>query len=294
MKTIRRNFTAGSSVVRTAQLQGRVAVHLLAISHTMSFDVASRGEPMNTTVEHPATARRVPQGTYDRVFYTGLAILMALTVFAGFGATYYFRLSSGTAATLSGNTITPGIHLHAVAFSAWVLLFIVQTGLIAARRVKLHQWLGYASIALAATMIIVGLRTAIESGARGAAPPGVDPLAFMVVPMFDILLFTGFVSAALLKRRNKEAHKRLMLLAYVSIITAAVARLPGVLALGPPVFFGLSFLFVVAGMIYDRVSRGRIHLVYKIGAPIFLLSVPLRLAVSSTAAWLSFARWLVQ
>ncbi len=116
----------------------------------------------------------------------------------------------------------------------------------------------------------------------------------MAVPIFDIILFTGFVGAALLKRRDKESHKRLMLLAYVSIITAAVARLPGMLPLGPPAFFGASFLFVVAGIVYDRVSRGRIHRVYKIGAPIIALSVPLRLAVSGTAAWQSFARWLVQ
>jgi hypothetical protein len=249
---------------------------------------------MNTTVALPATARQVQFGAYDRVFYTGLAIAMALTVLAGFGGTYYFRLLSGAAATLSGGSITPNIHLHALAFTSWVLLFLVQTGLVAAKRVKVHRRLGYASIALAATMIVVGVRTAIQSAARGGAPPGVDPLAFMAVPIFDIMLFTGFVWAALLKRRDKETHKRLMLLAYVSIITAAVARLPGMLPLGPPAFFGVSFLFVVAAIIYDRVSRGRIHRVYKIGAPIIALSVPLRLAVSGTAAWQSFARWLVQ
>jgi hypothetical protein len=53
-----------------------------------------------------------------------------------------------------------------------------------------------------------------------------------------------------------------MLLAYVSIITAAVARLPGVLAIGPPAFFGLSFLFVLAGALYDFVSRRRVHKAY--------------------------------
>jgi uncharacterized membrane protein YozB (DUF420 family) len=96
-----------------------------------------------------------------------------------------------------------------------------------------------------------------------------------------------------LMRRDREAHKRLMLLAYVSIITAAVARLPGILPLGPLVFFGLSFLFALAGIIYDRRSRGRIHRVYVWGAPILALSVPLRLALSGTWAWQSFAAWLV-
>jgi hypothetical protein len=247
-----------------------------------------------TITATPSTVRRAPIGAYDRVFYTGLASAMALTVVAGFGGSYYFRLLSGTPATLTGRSLTPTLQMHAALFTAWVVLFVVQTGLIAAHRQRVHRRLGYASIALAVAMIIVGFRTATEAAAHGAAPPGVDALTFLVVPVFDLILFTGFVSAALLKRRDKEAHKRLMLLAYVSIITAAVARLPGLLPLGPLVFFGLSFLFAIAGIVYDRLSRGRIHRVYKWGAPIVALSVPLRLALSGTAAWQSFARWLVQ
>lgn len=247
---------------------------------------------MVTTVVNERRVRTA--GARDRVFYSSLAAAMALTVFVGFAQTYYFRLVSGTPTTLTGGAMTPNLHLHAIAFSAWVLLFLVQTLLVASRRLQVHRRLGYASVALAATMIVVGLRTAIEGAARGAAPPGVDSLTFLVVPTFDIVLFTGFVSAALLKRRDKEAHKRLMVLAYVSIITAAIARMPGILPLGPLVFFGLSFLFAVAGMAYDWASRGRLHRVYQIGAPIIALSVPLRLAISSTPAWQSFARWLVQ
>ena len=246
---------------------------------------------MTTGLAQGSRARVAP-GASDRVFFTGIAAVMALTVFVGFGSTYYFRLPSGTPTTVTGGSITPTLHLHALLFSSWVLLFLVQAGLIAARRVAVHRRLGFASIALAAAMVVVGMRTAIESAARGAAPPGVDALTFLVVPVFDLLLFTGFVSAAILKRRDKEAHKRLMLLAYVSIITAAVARMPGMLPLGPLVFFGVSFLFAAAGMVYDRVWRGRIHRVYVWGAPILALSVPVRLALSGTAAWQSFARWL--
>ena len=248
---------------------------------------------MATVLAQPGTPR-VAVGARDRLFYSGMAVAMAVTVLVGFGATYYLRLFSGTPLTVSGGAITPTLHLHGLLFSAWVLLFLVQTALIAGRRVNVHRRLGYASSALAAGMVIVGFRTAVEAAGRGSAPPGVDPLSFLAVPLFDLVLFTGFVSAAMLKRRDKEAHKRLMLLAYVSIITAAVARWPGILPLGPLAFFGLSFLFAVAGMVYDRVSRGRIHRVYLWGAPIIALSVPLRLALSGTDAWLSFARWLVQ
>ena len=246
-----------------------------------------------STVTHTSVHERAI-GSKDRAFYTSLATVMGLTVFAGFSQTYYFRLMSGTPTTITGGSITPTLHLHGLLFSGWVALFFAQTVLVASRKIAVHRTLGYASIPLAAAMIFVGLRTAIESAARGAAPPGIDAFAFLAVPFFDIVLFTGFYVAAMLKRRSKETHKRLMLLAYVSIITAAVARLPGILPLGPLVFFGLSFLFVVAAMAYDHISRGRIHAVYRWGAPVIALSVPVRLAVSSTTAWHAFARWLTQ
>jgi hypothetical protein len=245
---------------------------------------------MATTIVHGPATRRV--GVYDRVFYSTLAVVMALTVLVGFGGTYYFRLLSGTPATLSGGSITPTLHMHGLVFSAWVLLFLAQTLLVASRRVQVHRRLGYASILLAVTMVVVGLRTAIEAARRGAAPPGVDSLTFLVVPFFDLVLFAGFVSAALLRRRDKEAHKRLMVLAYVSIITAAVARIPGILPLGPLAFFGVALLFAVAGMVYDWTSRGRVHRVYILGGTVLALSMPLRLALSGTDAWQAFARWL--
>jgi hypothetical protein len=84
-----------------------------------------------------------------------------------------------------------------------------------------------------------------------------------------------------------------MLLAYVCIVVAAIARLPGVLPLGAPAFFGLSLLFVLAGVIYDRVSRGRVHPVYVWGGTMLALSVPLRLLISGTDMWRQVAQWLV-
>lgn len=234
-------------------------------------------------------------GAYDRIFYSTIAIVMALTVLAGFAPTYYLKLiSGGTLTTLSHYPFDKLIYVHGFLFTSWVVLFIVQTALVASHRVAVHRRLGIAGGVLAAAMIMVGTATAITGARRGAGPPGVDPLAFLVVPLFDMLLFTTFVSTALLLRRNKEAHKRLMLLAYISIITAAVARLPGFLPLGPPVFFGVSFIFLVAAVIYDRVTRRRVHKAYFWGGTALVLSVPLRIAISATPAWKSLAEFLTR
>jgi hypothetical protein len=236
-----------------------------------------------------------PAGTHDRLFYGGMAIALGLTVFAGFASTYYLRfLADGPNATLTGGPFTPLVHVHGALFTAWVLLFIVQTALVASRRVAVHRRLGVAGAVLAAAMVVAGTIIAIATAARGSAPPGMDPLAFLVIPIFDMVLFATFVTAALALRRDKEAHKRLMLLAYVSIVVAAVGRLPGVLALGPPAIFGLSFLFVVVAGIYDFLSRRRVHKVYLWGGALILASVPVRLAISGTSAWRALAELLTR
>lgn len=234
-------------------------------------------------------------GAYDRLFYGGMAVALGLTVFAGFAPTYYLRFfSGGPHATLSGAPFTALVHVHGALFTAWVLLFIVQTALVASRRVAVHRRLGVAGAVLAASMVVAGIFIAVTSAARGSAPPGADPLAFLIVPLFDMVLFAAFVSGALVMRRDKDAHKRLMLLAYVSLVVAAVARLPGVLPLGPLAFFGLSFLFVVVAGIYDFVSRRRVHKVYLWGGALIALSVPARLLLSGTEAWRALAELLTR
>ena len=231
----------------------------------------------------------------DRIFYSSVAIALALTVAAGFGPSYYFRIfRAAPLTTLSGAPVTVLVHVHATLFTAWVLLFIVQTALIAQHKVAVHRRVGLAGAVLAVLMMVTGAWAAMNQAARGVAPAGFDPYQFLMIPLSDMVLFGGFVAAALQWRANREAHKRLMLLAYVCIVTAAIGRLPGVLTLGPPVFFGLSLLFVLAGVIYDRTSRADVHPVYTWGGTMLVLSVPLRLLVSKSEAWRQVAHWIVQ
>jgi hypothetical protein len=237
---------------------------------------------------------RASTGAYDRVFYGGMAVALALTVFSGFAPTYYARLLTGPKATVSGGPFTRLVHLHAALFTAWVLLFLTQTALVAARRVAVHRRLGVAGGVLAAAMVAAGTALAVATARRGGAPVGVDPLAFLAIPIFDMIVFSGFVTAALLLRRDKESHKRLMLLAYISIMAAAVARLPGVLPLGPPGFFGLAFSFALVAVAYDLVTRRRVHQAYAWGVPLLVASVPVRLMVSGTAPWRALGEFLTR
>jgi hypothetical protein len=248
------------------------------------------------TLAAAQSARTPNPARYDRIFYSGIAIAMALTVIAGFFPTYYGRAigaGSGPMHTFGNNPFTFVAHIHGALFSCWVILFVVQTQLVARHKVAIHRTLGIAGGVLAALMVPAGMALAIQSGRRGTAPPGLTSVQFFVIPTFDMVMFAIFVGCALWQRKNKEAHKRLMVLAYTSIVTAAVARLPGVLPHGPAMFYGLTFIFLAVAFAYDLFTRRRLHPAYIWGGAALVLSVPGRMALSGTHAWQSFAGWLL-
>lgn len=234
------------------------------------------------------------RSAYDRVFYSGMAILMTLAVFTGFARTYYLSAYFGTNATISGGPFSTIVRVHAVLFTTWVALFLVQTSLVATHRVLVHRRLGFAVAILAAMMIVVGTATALDLARRGRTPSGVDPLAFLAIPLGDMAVFALLIAAALVLRRHKEAHIRLMLLGYTAILAAAVGRFPGVLPLGPLWLFGLTFLPVlVLGVTYDLITRRHVHPAYIWGGLLLILSVPVRLAISTTQVWHRVAAMLI-
>lgn len=246
----------------------------------------------STAASAAGVARPAPIGAYDRRFYSGIALFMAAIVFAGFSRTFYLRSYFGAPVTITGaTTLTPLAQLHGFVFTAWVILFVIQTSLIASRRVALHRKLGFAGVALGVAMVAIGYRTAIAAAIRGSAPPDFEPLQFLVVPVFDLVLFVGFLTAAVLRRREKEAHKRLMLLAYTAIMPAAFGRIPG---MNVPVALLMSFVPAVFGAIYDRWSRGRVSPIYWWGIALLYLSLPGRLGFANTPVWRAFAEYVTR
>lgn len=240
------------------------------------------------------------RSTADRWFFNGMAFAAALAVFAGFAPTYYLKGLYGAPA------LSPVRHLHGIVFTLWIVLFVAQTALVAARCVSWHRRLGIAGGVLAAAMLVVGTAVAIAAARQGPVPglaPGLPPpLVFLVIPLGDLFAFAVLITAGLLGRRRAEFHKRFMLLATVAILPAALGRMvfPGGvldflgLPAGPPTLTGLTALFVGALLIHDLVTRGRLHAASVCGGIFLLLTQVLRLYVGGTAAWLTFARWLTR
>jgi hypothetical protein len=224
----------------------------------------------------------------DRWFFTGMALAMLLTAFAGFAPSFYLR-----SASYAGPPLTSLVIFHAVLMTIWMLGSVLQTSLIAAGKRQLHRAFGWLLAALALLIVVTGPQVGIAAIQRGALPPGLTAEHFLVLPMAGALMFSIFVALGVRQRRDAQAHKRLMLLATISVLDAAIARMPGMLEAGPLAFFAVADAFFIAGAVYDLASRGRVHRVWIYSGFAIVISQVLRLVLSSTAAWASFVHYLV-
>lgn len=228
----------------------------------------------------------------ERRLFLATAILFVLIVVAGFARTYYLK---GVFA--APPLASPLVHAHGLVMTAWVILVVTQVWLIRSHNVARHQRIGMAGVWVAALVVVAGFFTAISAAKNGSAsfPPNIPPLAFMAVPMFDLVMMVILVGGAIYYRRQPANHKRLMLLAVINLLPPAIARLPipGLAVLGPLFFFGLPTLLTLIALVYDRWHSGSFNRVFVIGSVLLIASYPIRLMIAGTDAWMRFAQWLM-
>jgi len=231
----------------------------------------------------------MPGRVNDRRLYILAAIFVPLIVLAGFARTYYLKPFFAT-------PDIPGriVHLHGIVMTSWVILFIVQVFLVETRRTRVHRRLGIFGGVLAALVVIVGILTALYAAARGHSP-GPPALAFLIIPIGDMVIFSVLVGLALYYRRKLDVHKRLMLLAAINVLTPAIARIPldFITNNGPLAFFGLTDLCLLACIAFDTIKHRRLHPVFLWGSIFIIAMQPLRLLLAGTSLWMNFAAALV-
>jgi len=223
----------------------------------------------------------------ERMFYMTMAFAILIVIFVGFSRTFYLR------PYYFSERLIPLLIVHGTIFSSWIALYVTQTALVASKNTRLHMKLGVASLVIAPLMLLVGTYTALVR-AKGPSPiPDVNPLAFLTIPLGDMLVFGILFSAAYYYRKKLDTHKRLMLLASIALLPAGVARWPFhfIETGGPLVFYGLADLFILPCLIFDIVTRGKPHRATVIGGLLIIVSHPLRLIIGGTHAWIAFATW---
>ncbi|MEX2049235.1 MAG: hypothetical protein WEB90_06630 [Gemmatimonadota bacterium] len=240
--------------------------------------------------------------TETRRFHVRMATACAAVAFVGFAPTYWVPMVRGTLA------VEPIAHLHAIFFYAWVLLFWWQASLAASGRMTRHREFGVAGVALASGMLFVGMAMSMHSIREAElAGAGASARAFSIVSVSGIVLFVGLIAVAVLNVRRPEVHKRLMLVATVSILQAGVGRWfltflappPAAGAAGSPpvavtVMPGLvTNLLIVVAMVHDRRTRGRVHPAYWVAGGVVLAVQLLRVPLSGTVGWLRVTDWML-
>ena len=227
-----------------------------------------------------------------RWFFAAIAAIAAAVTFAGFAPTYYLKGFFDTAA------LPARVHVHAVLFTVWVLLFLMQSALVATNRRVLHRRLGVMGVLLVMPMLVSGFEVAVAR-ARSDARIITGPLAtvsrstFLVIPLTSVLLFALLAAIGLYYRHRPEAHKRFMLLATIALLPPALGRIPVLAAAGPTAFFGITLGFIIALVAHDCFTRRRMHPATLWGGIVLAASFPGRLALGNTKAWEIFARWLI-
>ncbi|MFL6373093.1 MAG: hypothetical protein ACJ73D_00355 [Pyrinomonadaceae bacterium] len=228
---------------------------------------------------------------YDRRLFAAVALVFPLAVLVGFARTYYLKLAFGTAPLPSLL-----VHAHGALMTTWVAFFIAQVWLIRSRNHRTHMKFGMFGIALAVVMIFVGFFTGVAAAKYGSAstPAGIPPLAFLAVPLFDILMFALLFGAAIYYRMRPAEHKRLMLLTAINFLPPAVGRFPfePFSSGGPLMFFGVPALIMVVLLVLDTWRNGQLNKVFLAGSILLIASYPLRLMLAGTGLWAAFAAWL--
>jgi len=230
-----------------------------------------------------------------RYFYVHMALACAATAFLGFAPSYFVPLAHRTFSA------GPVIHFHGLLFFTWTLYFVMQSWLAASGRVVNHRSLGMIGVSIATAMVIFGFLASVTSMKHASALGQADAgIAFSIVPMSGIAFFAVVFVLAIMTTRRPEVHKRLMLLAAVSILDAAIARWfltflappgppgppPVPVTIAPAV---VASLLLVVAMVRDKRTEGRVHPVYIYGTLALLALKVLNWPVSETAAWHAFA-----
>ena len=229
----------------------------------------------------------------ERIFFSAMAVAMAALVFVGFARSFFLRIWFPEAETYAApETI---FYVHGALFAAWMVLLIVQTSLVRIGRVDLHRKLGTLGATLVPVMVLIGITGALVAARRpdGFVGVPVPPLQFLAIPFFSVILFGLLAALAVVRRHDAASHKRLMLLATVNLLGAAVVRIPlqSIATLDPLSQLMLPSVFIILLALWDVRALRRLHPVTLWAGLAIIATPPFQFWVMGTESWLVFARW---
>lgn len=214
-----------------------------------------------TAALHPTRRFIGRNGLLDRYFYFAMSLLIAATVVWGFSHTVNQSL-------FHASPPRPLIlWFHGAAFSGWVAFFIFQSSLVRTRNVKVHRFFGWFGAALAAIMVPLGVTISIVMGRFDIYRlHETDVRSFLIVPLYDMVVFAILIGLAITWRKTPDLHRRLIFIATCCLLDAAFGRID--------YLFDHNLLFpcmdavIALGIARDLLVDRRIHRVYLTALPL--------------------------
>ncbi len=205
-------------------------------------------------------------------FFLAHALLLAI-VLMGFSPSFYLRPAFHDASRLPAM-----LYAHGTVLTGWFLLTVVQAWLIRTQRWRFHRQLGYVAAGYAALVIVFGVLAVLRMISEIDSPDDGENIVVWG-NFFTLVMFAAFVCLAVVFRKKAEVHKRLTLLASISIVGPALARFPRW-----PIFaggidagrnYGIAGLLILFALLitYDVIVRKKPHPASLVGMVMIVLSL---------------------
>ena len=215
-----------------------------------------------------------------RSAYSRFALLLLLITVISLVPQYLATLLSAP------SEMSVELAVHGAAFLAWYILFTLQCGLVSVGQVSTHRKLGYLSIPFAAFLIVSGAAMLIGT-MKSFQPDWTDQhllsrTSFVWAIFHTLLSFGTFYILAIVLRQRSSLHKRLMILASLSMMAASITRfayLPIIPIDGTAFSLLSTYLLLAIPLVIDRRERGRIHPVLIYGTGIYVATQLLAMGV---------------
>ncbi len=207
-----------------------------------------------------------------------MASILIVIVAVGFTPSFYVPGAFGPAELAKRNVGAPTyIFVHGTVMTLWYLLFFTQALLIARAREPIHRKLGIAGAVIATILVPLNAFVIARSVSRshlGALP--------VIGDYATLLLFAVLVAVGIRFRHKPDVHKRLMLIATITLTGPAIVRWPGAEAAVPLSVIVPHLVLLAALVVYDIATRRRVHRAtgWGIAAYVLALGIAVPLAMS--------------
>ena len=225
---------------------------------------------MSNSSPPPIAIVDAPRAHFRSRFYVGLSGVLLLVVFIGFSPTLYLR------SFFDVPDIPVYLIVHGVVHTGWFVVVMLQATLVAAGRIRMHRRLGLLSAGLGGVTLALSLAVTVLFLQRSIGP---DPTRMggatqiFWANLAALLCFGSFLWLGVVSRRKPDVHKRWMVLAAISVVQPALARIrQNVFQSFDGTVWAMVWLsaLIAAMALNDLRTTGRVHKVTAIGGVCFL------------------------